>query len=84
MFGFGARVALAEERIKTVFLEQQLAETRAREDYWRTRCELFIDRAAAKAGLTHEPVMTERSVDQLAGLIPALAGAGMTEFDSTK
>jgi hypothetical protein len=72
----------SEADLKVSFLEEQLADARAREAYWKKRAELYIDRASAKAGLTHEPVMAERS--PVEDITSALAGAGMMEFDSTK
>ena len=70
---------------RNVALEQRLADTQAQVTYWQTRCELYIDRAAAKAGIAHEPVMTgERTlVDQLAQ-IPVFGGVGIDVVDSTK
>lgn len=68
-------------------LARELAESRRQESYWRARSELFIDRAAAKAGITHEPVMRHAGVED----IPVdpfaanpFAGIGVSVFDSTK
>jgi hypothetical protein len=66
--------------------DRELAEARAQLAYWRARSELFIDRAAAKAGITHEPVM--RNGDDPPIVHPLdpnpLAGFGINVIDSTR
>lgn len=56
--------------------------------YWRRRAELFLDRATARVGITHEPVMREGGEQRNNAVDPMLAnafsGMGMDAFDSTK
>lgn len=77
-----ARMAeLAGARDLAVF---KAAQAEAQADYWRRRAELFLDRAAAKAGITHEPVMrgpSEVPIDPFA--MNPFGGFSLTEFDST-
>ena len=84
IFAFWDGPTRGEFAIKVAFLEQQLMEATQREAYWRTRAEMFLDRATARAGLSHEPVMRERTPEQILGALPPFAGAGLMEFDSTK
>lgn len=76
-------IARLEER--QIRLEREREHAQAEANYWRKRAELFIDRASAKAGITHEPVMRENPI---AGLDPfsatPFAGIALSEFDSTK
>jgi hypothetical protein len=78
-----AEVGRLEERL--IAKERECEHLREGKKYWRQRAELFIDRAAAKAGVTHEPVMRETPVP---GLDPfsahPFAGIGLSEFDSSK
>jgi len=65
--------------------DRELAEARQHASYWRARAELFLDRAAARAGISHEPIMTGPSdipIDPFA--VNPFGGLALTEFDSTK
>lgn len=58
----------------------------AQVEYWRKRAELFLDRASARVGITHEPVMREggepRQTEHEA--VNSFAGFGVAVIDSTK
>lgn len=71
--------------VEMAALARELSEARQQAAYWRARAELFIDRAAARAGLTHEPVMRpvpEVPIDPFAG--NPFAGVGISVIDSTR
>lgn len=50
-----AAIARVESQRDTAAFKAAQEEQQRR--YWQARAELFIDRASAKQGLTHEPVM---------------------------
>jgi hypothetical protein len=78
-----AIVARHEER--ELRLERERDHAKGEREYWQRRAELFIDRASARTGVSHEPVMRDTPVP---GLDPfashPFAGIGIGEFDSTK
>lgn len=76
-----AESAVLEERC--VRLERERDEHRRQAAYWQKRAELYIDRAASRAGITHEPVMTETATPPVE-MLSALAGMAMQEFNSTE
>lgn len=77
-----AQIAEAESRVNAAHFRAAQAESQT--EYWRKRAELFIDRASARVGLTHEPVMRETPVTPAAMEASSpFAGIGLHVFDST-
>jgi hypothetical protein len=78
-----AQMAEAESRVNAANFRAAQAESQA--EYWRKRAELFIDRASARVGLTHEPVMRETPVASPSAMEASspFAGIGLHVFDST-
>jgi hypothetical protein len=60
-------------------LRQQLSESKARETYWRERCEVLIDDALARKGAAGGPVMTARN-DHARATQALVAGMAMQEI----
>ena len=80
-------VLRAVHDVQVEALEREIADLRASKAYWRARAELFIDRSAAKAGLTHEPVMRHAGVADVPvdpfALNP-FGGMGIQEIDTSR
>lgn len=76
-----AQMAEAESRVNAAHFRAAQAESQA--EYWRKRAELFIDRASAKTGVSHEPVMRETPVDHRVEVSPFM-GIGINVIDSTR
>lgn len=77
-----AQLAEAESRVNAANFRAVQAESQA--EYWRKRAELFIDRASAKAGVSHEPVMRETPPAVLDAESSPFAGIGISVIDSTR
>jgi hypothetical protein len=77
--------ALAEVKSQADTATFRAVQAEGQAAYWRQRAELFIDRAAARAGISHEPVMRETTPPSTDPFVNnPMAGAFMTSFDSTK
>ncbi len=85
MFRSTHALALEKERAASALAAFRAAQAESQAEYWRRRAELFLDRAAARAGVSHEPVMRENPV---AGIDPYAAnpfgGIGISMIDSTR
>jgi hypothetical protein len=85
MFRSTHSLLLERERAASALAAFRAAQAESQAEYWRRRAELFLDRAAAKAGVSHEPVMRENPI---AGIDPFAAnpfgGIGISEIDSTR
>lgn len=83
---WGGRDRLREEMLKQLLL----AETRradaaeARESYWRTRCEKFIDQVALRQGIIAEPSMREVPPPPQSAASTAFGALATTEINGQK
>jgi hypothetical protein len=75
---------LAEQKSATEIATFRAVQAESQAEYWRRRAELFIDRAAAKVGITHEPVMREMNIPVDAYANNPFAGMGINLIDTTR
>lgn len=84
MFRATHRAAVAEAQSAVALANYKAAQAEAQVEYWRRRAELFIDRASAKAGITHEPVMHEMQIPVDPYANNPFGGMGVQFIDSSK
>lgn len=76
--------AMAEQKSAIEIATYRAAQAESQAEYWRRRAELFIDRASAKAGITHEPVMRDMDIPVDAFAHNPFGGMGINMIDSTR